>query len=259
MQFSQLYADRLDEELGNSDSTQLFTDARRKFAVNEGVRQFADLTECYVKESTLSCSHAVGEYNLLSTVNVPDADLSRLSMQQPEFTFTDSNARVTVQSGENFRRVTVEELNEREPGWRNSTGGTPVCYYERMQGGRRLLGLYPPPEIGSSETATVRLPYCAQPPTLTSDTDVPFTSSQGTRTDLVPYHMAFVHYGAHQLEKLRVQPEESGQQLQLFASYVQRFLAAMRPKGGTAVKSARNYFTESRRRRYGTGILASDQ
>lgn len=248
MTFVELYGARLDEELGNSDSTQLFTDARRKFAINEGMRQFADLTECYTRHSSIASSHGIGEYNLLSTVHVPGGDFARLSKQQPEYQFTDTAGIVTYRAGDDFRRTTVEELNEREPGWRGSTGGTPQVYYERMDGGRRLLGLYPPPQIAAGQTGTVLVPYVAIPPTMTSDTEVPFTQSSGvTRTDLEPFHMACVHYAAYQLEKLRVQPAEGAQQLQLFIAYVQRFVGELRPKGGTVVKPARGYFRESRR------------
>src|SRR3990167_6975387 len=104
MQFSELYGARLDEELGNSDSTMLFTTARRKFGENEGIRQFADLTECYVRESTVTCSNGISEYSVLSTVNVPGADFSRLGKPQPEYVFTDSNSVVTYRSGDDFTR-----------------------------------------------------------------------------------------------------------------------------------------------------------
>lgn len=248
MIFSDLYGPRLDEELGNSDSTRLFTTDRRKFAINEGVRQFADLTECYVRESTISCSHGVSEYTVLSSTN----GFSRLAKQAPEFQRTDSNSVVTYRSGDDFARTTVEALNELNPGWRNSTGGTPHAWYERMQNGARVVGVYPPPDITSSQTASIRLPYVAIPPTMTSDTEVPFTSSVGvTRFDLEPYHMAFVHYGAHQLEKLRVEKEASAQALQMFGAYVQRWQGASKPKGGTTTKPARSYFAESRRGRPG--------
>lgn len=251
MQFSSLYGARIDEELGNSDSTRLFTTARRKFGVNEGIRQFADLTECYVRESTVSCSHGVSEYSVLSTVNIPGADFSRLSKQQPEYTLVSSGSSGTTiyRSGDDLRRTTVEELNERYPGWRNSTAGTPQVYYERMAGGARVIGLWPPPTKTSSQTATLRLPYVAVPFTLTDDTHVPFQQSSGgaARTDLAPYHMAFAHYAAHQLEKLRVAPDDSARQLQLFASYVQRYTGAKTPKGGVSVKPAFSYFRASRR------------
>ena len=251
MQFSQLYGARLDEELGTDDSTRLFTDVRRKYAINEGLRQFADLTECFTKESTMASSNAVGEYDLLSTVNIPDADFIRVSKQQPEYrrTSSGSSGSTAYTAGDDLRYATVQWLDQYEPGWRNSTGGTPRYYYERVQGGKRLFGLYPPPRLGSSESGRVRLPYVARPSSLTGDTQVPFKdSSLGTRHDLEPYQMAYVHYGAYQLEKLRLQTEESQRQLDAFMTYVQRFLGELTPKGGRMVKVVRNYFGDARRR-----------
>lgn len=261
MQFSQLYTDRLDEELGTDDSTSLFTTARRQRAINAGVRQFADLTECYQRESSISCSNGVGEYDLLSTVNTTAGDFVRLSKQEPEYRLVSSGAATSAStsyvSGKDFVRRTVQWLDEYEPGWRNSTGGTPQIYYERVQTGRRFIGLYPPPKIGSSETGTLRLPYVARPSSMSSDTDVPFKdSSLATRNDFEPYHEAFAHYAAYRLEKLRVQPQESNAQLQTFLGYVQRFPGAMRPKGGTTVKMARSYFGDARARGPSGGLRA---
>jgi hypothetical protein len=251
MDFASLYTNRLDEELGTDDSTRLFTTARRKHAVNQGIRQFADLTECFTKESSIACSNAVGEYDLLSTVNTPAADYVRLSKQEPEYRLVSSGSSGSTHyvAGKDFRRTTVQWLDEYEPGWRQSTGGTPQYYYERVQGGQRLFGLYPPPKIGSSQVGTLRVPFVARPSSLTSDTDVPFKDSTlATRNDFEPYHEAFAHFAAYRLEKLRMQPEESNQQLQTFLGYVQRFLGALKPKGGTTVKVSRNYFGESRSR-----------
>ena len=258
MQFSQLFTDRLDEELGNSDSTRLFLTARRKFAVNEGLRQFADMTECYVRESSITCSNGTGEYNILSTVNVAGGDFVRLSKQEPEYRLVSSGSSGSTQyvSGDDFRRTTVQWLDQYEPGWRNSTGGTPQYYYERMDGGQRRIGLYPPPRITSSQTGTLRLPYVARPSSMTDDTHVPFTQGSTVRRDLTEYHQAFVHYGAYQLEKLRVQKQESNEQFQVFLGYVQRFLSAMRPKGGATIKVARSYFGESRSRGSVGGLRA---
>lgn len=251
MQFSQLFGARLDEELGTDDSTRLFLTARRQFSVNEGIRQFADLTECFTKESSISCSNGVGEYDLNSTVNTTSADFIRLSKQEPEYRLRSSGSTSSTQytAGDDFRRTTVQWLDQYEPGWRNSTGGTPQFYYERWDGGKRLIGLYPPPRIRSSQVGTLRVPYVARPSSLTSDTQVPFKdSSLATRNDLEPYHQAFAHYAAYRLEKLRVGTAESNAQFQVFMGYVQRFISAMRPKGGTTVKVARSYFGQSRSR-----------
>ena len=262
MTFAELYGDRLDEELGVADSTRLFTTARRKQAINNGLRQFADLTEAYTRESSITCSNGQGEYNVLSTALIAAGDFVRLSKQLPEYRRVSSGAATSAStvyaSGKDFRRTTVQWLDQYEPGWRQSTGGTPQFYYERMDGGRRFIGLYPPPRLTSSQAGTLRLPYVARPSSMTDDTHVPFsraTGSSGIRTDLVEYHEALAHYGAYRLEKLRLQTQESGQQLQVFLGYVQRFLTSLRPKGGTTVKVARSYFGEVRERRGGEGGL----
>ena len=259
MQFSELFTDRLDEELGTDDSTRLFTTARRKEGINEGLRQFADLTECFTKESSFTCSNGVREYDVLSTVNTTAGDFIRLSDQQPEYRLVSSNSTAIGSTqhtaGDDFRYTTVQWLDQYEPGWRNSTGNTPRYYYRRNQGGKSLFGMYPPPKIGSSEVGTLRVPYVARPSSLSSDTDVPFKDAAlEDRNDLEPYHQAFSHYGAFRLEKLRVQPQESANQYQAFLTFVTRFLSRQQPKGGTTAKTVRNYFGEVRARRGSGGL-----
>jgi hypothetical protein len=261
--FKHLYSSALDYELGTDDSTRLFTDARRKASINEGIEQFADLTECFQRESTVVSSHGVREYSLQSTVNISAGDFVRLAKQRPEYQHFSSGATATITyiSGDNFERRDVEWLNTHEPGWRQSTAGTPRYYYERLDGGVRYFGLHPPPDIGSSETARVLVPYIAKPPVLTSDTDVPFSvastavgGSTGIRTDLDVYHQGIVHYAASKLEKLRVNEAGSQSQLQAFLGWVQRCVADRKPRGGQTIKHARRYFEESRRGGTGDGL-----
>lgn len=254
MQFSHLWSSALTQELGTDDSTRLFTDARRKDAINQAQLQFCDLTECAIRQSTVSCSHAVGEYNLLSTVNVPSGDYLRLAKQGIEYHRISSGstaASTQFTAGDDLPRREIPWLNQYSPGWRASTGGTPEAYYERMDGGKRYLGLTPPPSIGSSEIGKVILPYVAKPQTLSASTDLPFTFGSTSREDLEVYHQALVHYAASQLEKLRLNADAVQVQTQLFLGYVQRFLQTMQPKGGMQVRLGRNYFAEIRSR--GTG------
>jgi hypothetical protein len=254
MVFSHLYSSALTQELGTDDSTRLFTDARRKTAINNGVLAFTDLTECAVRQSTVTCSNGVAEYNLLSTVSVPSGDYLRLAKQGPEYHHvtsggTSSNSTTFIAGPDQFPRREIPWLNQYEPGWRATTSGTPQAYYERVDGGRRFFGLVPPPSITSSQTGQIVLPYLAKPAEMTSDTDVPFTFGSTTRTDLEPYHPAAVHYAAHELEKLRLNEQASQSQMQQFLGYVERYLKAQQPKGGQQVKLGRNYFSEVRGRR----------
>ena len=248
MNFSHLYSSALDQELGTDDSTQLFTDARRKRAINAGQLQFADLTECGHQLFTISCSNGIRRYNLLSTVHT-FGDFLRISKQQPEYFLVSSAGTTTAMAGPDFRRREIPWLNEYTPGWRSTTVGTPTSYHERMDGGQRLFEVVPPPDIGSSDVGKVLLPYLAKPNTLTSDTDVPFTFGSTVRTDLEPYHLALPHYGAYVLEKLRLDEEASQRQLQQFLGYVTRYTQLMEPKGPRTVRVARDYFGEARRER----------
>lgn len=256
MDFSHLYSSALDQELGTDDSTVLFTTTRRRRAINQAHLHFCDLTECAIRQSTVTCSNGVREYNLLSTVNVPAGDFLRLAKQGIEYHLisSGSSASTTFIAGDDLPRRDIPWLNQYEPGWRASTGGTPDAYYERVDGGRRLLGFKTPPRITSSEVGKVILPYVAKPSSMASDTDVPFTFTDTTnvstvRTDLEPYQQALVHYAAHDLEKLRLNTEGSQAQLQVFMGYVTRFLQGLRPHGPQTVRLGRNYFNEMRRKR----------
>lgn len=250
MQFSHQWSSALTAELGTADSTKLFTDARRQQAVNNGALAFVDLTECAVRQSTIVSSHGVREYNLLSTVNVPGGDFLRFAKQGPEFHWTDTAGRVTYITGDDFPRRDVNWLNQYQPGWRTSTGGTPRAYYDRPDGGAYYFGFDTPPTIASGQSAKVLLSYVARPQIMTASTDVPFTFSGLTRTDLEPYHHAPVHFAAYELEKLRGETEAIQTQWQLFASYVDRYLRALRPKGGRTVRLSRSYFSEGRAARW---------
>jgi hypothetical protein len=65
-----------------------------------------------------------------------------------------------------------------------------------------------------------------------------------------------VHYAAYELEKLRVNDQAAQSQWALFTGYVERYLRTTRPKGGQQMRSARNYFSEARSRRWNTSDAA---
>lgn len=245
--FSNLYSSRLDRELGTNDSTNLFTTARRKSAINEGLTEFADLTECLVVWANVTIVTGVMEYNLNSTTTIAAANFVRLAKEDPEFVYTDASSQVSVTTGEDFVRRDVLWLDRYEPGWQLSTVSTgvmqiPSRYYLRPDEEGLWFGLVPVPSLGSSATANLVIPYIASAPTLASDTAVPYTFALGTRTDLTIYHQAAVHYAAHQLEKLRRDDQASDRQLQKFLGYVARYTAAARVKGGRTINTVKNYF-----------------
>lgn len=253
MQFSTLYGRLLDQELGTADSTVLFTDARRKAGINDGLREFADLTECFVRVSSVTVTGGTGEYDLHSTAVIADQDFVRLAADQAvEFHYTDASSFTQYLSGADLPERTVRWLDTYEPGWRDSTSVSsgaqvPSVFYQRGDGGAWLLGFYPVPSTGSSASAKALVPYVADPQPLTSDTQEPFTVSGNIRRDLRPYHRAAVHYAAHQLEKLRRDEQASDRQLQKFMGYVSRYLQSLRKKGGSALTYARRYLRPAER------------
>jgi hypothetical protein len=238
----------LTQELGSEDSTVLFTDARRYGGVNDGLREFADLTECFQRVSSLTWVGGVREYDLNASTVITSQDFVRFPSElSVELHYTDASSRTTYLSGDDLPERTVRWLNTYEPGWRDSTTissgmQVPQCFYRRSEGGRLFLGLHPVPSTGSSASIKVLIPYVAYPSALSNSTDVPFTADGQTRLDLRPYHQGLVHYAAHQMEKLRRDDQAADRQLQKFAGYVQRYLQNMRRKGGSAVTYARNYF-----------------
>jgi hypothetical protein len=245
--FSSLYGTRLDRELGTDDSTVLFTTTRRKSAINEAQEAFAELTECLQRTSSITITGGVAEYDLTQSTVIPGGDFIRLSKEQVQVRYTDAAGAVTVYAGDNLQRREIEWLNVYVPGWQVSTVASslqqvPTTYYERTDGGARLLGFYPTPSTGSSAAMDALVPYIARPTPMTSDTNEPFQVSGAVRTDLRPYHQALVHYAAHQLEKLRRDPQASELQLQKFLGYIARFQAQARVKGGKALTFARSYF-----------------
>ena len=252
MDFGELTSSALDHELGTDDSTRLFTTGRRNRAINRGHFEFCDLTECLTRQSTMTCSNGVGEYNLISTVILSGGDFLRLSAQMPEYYLVSSgttNSTTWTAGPDLFPRHDLPWLNQYDQDWRGSTGATPQAHYLRADGGRLLFGLAPPPRITSSQAGRVIFPYIAKPSTMTASTDLPFTVASTARTDLEPYQMALVHYAAGTLEKLRKNQEGGAAQMQQFLGYVQRYLLAQRPPGGQTLRFVRNYLSERRDRK----------
>ena len=244
--FSSLYGGLLDIELGSEDSTELFTTARRKAAVNRGVQEFAKLTECWQRSSTIAVAGGTAEYDLNSTTVIPAGDFVGFSKEQVRFTVVDAQGNRQTLSGDAFPRRDIDWLNRFLPGWQDSSVSSgsqvPSVHYVREHDGHAYLGFAPMPSTGSSETMTAVVPYVAKPPIITSDTDEPYTISGQTRGDLRPFHQAVVHFAAHVLEKLRKDTQASQEQFQQFMGYVERYRAERRRKGGNMLTYARRYF-----------------
>jgi hypothetical protein len=257
-QFSQLWGDDLTTELGTSDTSVLFTDARRKHAVNQGYRQFADLTECFQKRSTITVSSSAQEFSLNSSAVLSGSSgFLRLAAEGPTYVKTDTAGNQQIYAGEDFPQRAIPYLDAADPGWRSTQSpGNPSGWYLRDDGGRKLFGFDRPADVSTSETAQLVIPFVANPSSMTSDTAIPFAVSTNYRNDLYPYHQGLVHYAAHQMEKLRRDDERADKQMQLFLGYVQRYLQANRKKGANGVRTARSYFKQAMGRRSEMGIPA---
>lgn len=250
MVFERLYKDELSIALNNSDTSVLYTSTRRRQAINDAVEEFADLTECYVRQSTVTCSCNTAEYMLLSSTG-GSTDFVRIAKQGAEYHHisSGSSGRTKTVSGDQFPRRDIEWLNRHDPNWRESTTpvALPQAYYLRPDGGNLYIGLTERPDIGSSEVGKLLIPYVARPAPMTSTGEEPFTHNSSVRTDLRVYHKALPQYAAYKLLSLVGDAQEADKRLQTFLGYVARYAQAQRPKGGTHITVGRSYFRESRR------------
>lgn len=247
--FEQLYTSLLDRELNQNSSLagSPFASTNRQQAINDGYQEFAALTECWIRRASITVSCNTAEYSL-STLS----EFARLAAQgMPEYRLTSSGSSATTQilAGDDFPNRTELWNSRYDVGWRQSTSvGLPRSWYLRADGGQLLFGLDTRPDVGSSETAVLMVPYIARPTAMTASTQVPFTDTNSrTRTDLEEYHQAFPHYAAYKLLPLIGDTDGAEKQLQKFLGYVQRFLQRMRPRGGSHVTVARSYFRDARR------------
>lgn len=239
MTFEQLATTRLDVEINSNSSNGVYGTTYRQQAVNDGYREFAALTNCWVVRAAIPVSCNTAEI-VLSTL----AGFRQIDASGPEFRLTSSGSSGTTQvlaGKDDFPRRDEVWLNTYQTGWHSTTPGLPTGWYLRKDGGRLLVGFDRPPDVGSSDTAVLRVPYLAVPAEMTASTQVPFTDTSGTREDLVEYHQALAHYGASKLLPMTGRFEEAQTQFAKFMDYVKRYLANMRPKGGTHVTLARTY------------------
>lgn len=246
--FEYLYKSALSIALNNSDTSVLFTSTRRQDAIREAEEEFIDLTECLTVQSTVACSCNTTEYLLTSSTGGSTA-FARIAKQGVEYHHISSGGTLRVVAGDDFPRRDIEWLNRYEPGWRESTTPSelPSGYYVRADGGSLLIGLTEPPDIGSSETGKLIVPFVARTAPMTSSTAEPFTYGASARTDLRVYHKALPHYAAHKLLPLIGDENKAQEELQTFLGYVARYVQSQRPKGGAHVTTSRSYFRESRR------------
>lgn len=238
MTFLELYGTELTRELGSSDTSVLFTTARRKAAINAAQLEWNERTECYTRSTTIALVDGTQEYDL-ETIT----DFHRISAQGVSIRITDVDANVSYIEGNDLEVTSVEKLNHDEPGWRAVPAAMPTKVYPRREGGVIYLGLHPAPDISVGDTWVLIVPYVAIPPDMSGDTDQPFTVSASSNpiASLRPFHRALAHFGAYDCEKYRKDEGRGATQLQLWESYIQRYEASMKPKGGQVVRFAVNY------------------
>lgn len=256
--FEYLYSAALDLEINSADSNTLFTTARRKQAINDAQDEFADLTECYIRQSSIAVSCNTAEYQMLSSGTLGGStDYVRLAKQGPEYRLRSSGSTRTIVTWiygeEDFPQRPIEFRNRQDPGWRqgSTTPTTPTGYYLRPDGGNLYFGLDHNPKVGSSQLAEIIVPYVARPVPMASSGDIPYTVNSTTRNDLALYHRALPHYAAYKLLPLLGDEQGAQSQLQKFMGYVTRYLQSARPKGGQVVQLGRNYLKLARSGRRG--------
>lgn len=236
MTFLELYGEALSHELGSDDTTQLFTTARRKSAINEAQDEFNRQTECFQKRATIALSDGTAEYDLEGSFT----DFLWLGKDDVEVLHNDGT-NDTWYSGPDLPRRDIPWLNRHEPGWRQASAGTPRMYYLREHGGNVYLGFYPAPDVEVGHTWTAYVTYVADPPDMSADGDEPYTLSSNVLIRLRPWHKALVHFAAGKLESLRRNYAVEDRQRQLFAAYIADYLQKQRRKGGQFVSLAREY------------------
>lgn len=247
MQFSELYGDYLDRELGTGDRTQRFTTARRKTAVNQGQDEFIRQTGALVIEAEWTLADGDDEV-AIDTIIQPNKFM-RFASRQPYIKIDDGTS-VRYYRGKDFPRKDLELMDRDEPGWDRSANrkGRPQSWYLRDDGDAEYFGIYPAAEIQAGYTWTLVIPFVAKADTMTADAAIPFDG----KLSLTPYHQALVHYAAAQLEKLRRNYQVSASQLDAFNVYVQEYIGNKKDPAGDQVSFAHGYFTAASRRG-GTG------
>lgn len=238
-QFSELYGEDLDRELGTADRTQRFTTARRKRAVNQAQDEFIRATECLVVESEFEIVDQEQEFDLATVV--PTDKFMRLATRQP-FIKIDNGITVTYFGGKDLPRKDIETLDREEgTGWRSASAGRPLSWYIRDDSEAELLGIYPKAHVLPGETWTLVVPFVSKADPMVQDEDFPFNA----KMSLEVYHQALVHYAAAQLEKLRRNYVVSAAQQDAFQAYVNEYIGNRGSNAGDVVEFARDYFGDA--------------
>lgn len=245
MTFLELYGTELDRRLGSDDTLELFTNTRRKDAINKAQEWFLLQTGCLWKTAAIPLADGVGEYDLQTLIF--DETFIDIAAQSPVIKITRSSGAIEYISGpDSFPRRTMDWLDQEEEGWRSADASTPEAWYTRQEGAATIIGVTPPPDIASGETWELQVPYVAQADTMVDDTDEPFTLDTVTKVGLRPWHGYLADYGAYQLEQLRKGLDRSAAFLQLAQAGVKDYLDKVRTPGAGVVMTQKRYFRDRR-------------
>ena len=185
MDFLTLYGTELSRELASTDTTVLFTTARRKAAINAGQLEFLERTECFSVETAITLTNGTQEYDIEASI----ATFFVIGKAGLVIKIV-SGTKTRYIEGDDLLVTTVARLNQEEPGWRAVSAGTPHAVYIRPDGGRVFLGFHPKPKITGSDTWTAELPSVTIPADMTADADEPFTITSNPVKSFRPYHRA---------------------------------------------------------------------
>ena len=245
MTFLELYGEALNIELASSDTTQLFTTARRKAAINEAMTAFVKETGCTKRTRTLTMVDEDGEYVL----DTEFTDFLRLAGEPSIRVLNASSQARWIQGKDSFPRRDIEMLDWERPGWRDLDPATPDCWYVETTDGNTVLGVVPAPLFASGETWTIRVPTIVTPTAMSADGDIPFTINSDQSLNLAPFHQGLAHYAAGRLESLRKNYDGYDRQMRVYAGYVVKWFAQRQQDGPGVIQIARDYYGEQRRPR----------
>lgn len=242
MIFSDLYGTQLDIELGSADRTQLFTTAKRKKAVNDGMHNFERVTSCTPVYGTIPIVSGTGEYDVF--LNFQNY-ISLAHNMNPSVKKVDASGNASWIQGVDLPRRDPVWLDVSQPGWRADAAGTPTSWYLRDDAGTTFIGLDPPPSVPAGSTYSLLMAYVASSDDLVNDGDQPFSISGTPFLRLISYHQGLVHFAAGQLEALRKNYTAAKRQMDLYAGYVAQYTTKQRTDGPDQVTFARNYLREA--------------
>ncbi len=165
-------------DLTGDPSNQEWSASKKQDQIQEAQERFVLDTRALVDSSTTTTVDGTSEYDLPTDV----LDITRMAHK-----------------GVRLRRLSKFELDSLYQSDWTTTTGTPTAYYVDLDPNNKKFRLYPIP-TGNDAGANLLVEWIKIPPTLTSDSGVPFDG----HTLMTPYHMAIAYKAAAELLKTNV-------------------------------------------------------